>query len=118
MPITKSAGDMAQMFSSKTAPDRVAARFDASKSIAITKYINYGTPFRMLVERVREVLTDLGVPQGRWGVHIAFAEALLRIAKATKGRLPDAVVVGVKNEYIAKGADPAVLDKLATLVVS
>lgn len=118
MPITKSAGDMAQMFSAKTAADRVATRYAASQQIAVTKYINYATPFRMLVERVREILTDLGVPQGKWGVHIAFAEALLRIAKATKGRLPDAVVTGVKNEYIAKGADPAVLDKLATLVVS
>jgi RecJ-like exonuclease len=118
MPIVKSAGDMAQMFSAKTAPDRVASRYDAAKDIAITKYINYATPFRMLVERVREVLTDLGVPQGRWGVHIAFAEVLLRLARATKGRLPDAVVAGVKSEYVAKGADPAVLDKIATLVVS
>jgi hypothetical protein len=118
MPIVKSAGDMAQMFSAKTTPERVAARYEAAKNIAITKYINYAMPFRAVVERVRELLIALGVPQGLWGVHIAFALVLLRLARATKGRLPDHIIAGVKSEYVAKGADPAILDKIVSLVVS
>jgi hypothetical protein len=118
MPIVKSAGDMTQMFSAKTSPDRVATRYGAAKDMAISKYISYAIPFRIVIEMAREKLIKLGVPSGKWGVHIAFVEALKRIAQAYKGVVPSTIVNAVKAEYVAKGADPAVLDELVKIVIA
>jgi hypothetical protein len=118
MPLVKSAGDMVQMFSAKTAPDRVATRYGAARDLAIQKYIAYATPFRIVVEMAREKLIKLGVPSGKWGVHFAFVEALKRIAMAYKGTVPTSIINAVKAEYVAKGADPAVLDELVKIVIA
>jgi Ran GTPase-activating protein (RanGAP) involved in mRNA processing and transport len=118
MPLVKSAGDMVQMFSAKTAPDRVAARYGAARDLAIQKYITYATPFRIVVEMAREKLIKLGVPSGRWGVHFAFVEVLKKIAMAYKGIVPENIINALKAEYVAKGADPAVLDELVKIVIA
>jgi hypothetical protein len=117
MPIVRTVSDMVNMFANKTTADRVGARYEDSKPIAQRRYTNNAIPFRVLVEKIRDLLSNLGVPPGKWGVHIAFGEVLQKIAIKTKGAVPTAVLDGLKAVYVAKGADPAVLDQIVKLVI-
>ena len=114
--LVKYADDMIAKFTGKTAPDRVGARYDAAKPIAIPKYASNGLKYRVLIERARSTLTANDVPTGLWGVHIAFVLNLARHAEAYAGVLPASIVEGLKSEYTLKGADPRILDALAKLV--
>ena len=117
MPIVRTVADMVNMFGNKTTADRVGTRYEASKEIAERRYTNNAMPFRVLVEKIRDLLSKLGVPPGRWGVHIAFGEMLQKIAITTRGAVPTEVVNGLKTAFIAKGADPAILDQIVKLVI-
>jgi len=114
--LVKYADDMIAKFTGKTAPDRVGTRYEASKSIAIPKYASNGLKYRILIERARTLLTANNVPTGLWGVHLGFVLNLARHAEAYAGKMPAALVEGLKSEYALKGADPAIMDILAKLV--
>jgi hypothetical protein len=117
MPIVRTVADMVNMFSNKTTADRVGARYEAAKPIAERRYTNNAMPFRVLVEKIRDLLSKIGVPPGKWGVHIAFGEVLQRIAITARGAVPASVLDGLKSVYVAKGADPAALDQIVKLVI-
>jgi hypothetical protein len=117
MPIVRTVADMVNMFSNKTTADRVGTRYEAAKPIAQRRYTNNAMPFRVLVEKIRDLLSKLGVPPGKWGVHIAFGEVLQKITITARGAVPTAVIDGLKAAYVAKGADPAVLDQIVKLVI-
>jgi hypothetical protein len=117
MPIVRTVADMVNMFSAKTAPDRVGARYEASKEIALRRYTNNAMPYRTLVEKIKDLLSKLNVPPGKWGVHIAFGEILQKISITTRGAVPAAIVEGLKTAYVAKGADPSTLDQIVKLVI-
>jgi len=116
MPLVVPLGEQIQRFSSKTAPDRVGTRYDAMKTIAIQKYIDNHAPFAVLVDLVKKILADKGVPSGEYGIYIAFAEQLLKKAQKHAGKTLDKVVLGLKQKFVAKGCDPAILDVISNLV--
>jgi len=111
----KFADDMYTKFTGKTAPERVGTRYEASKTQAINLYAAKGIAIRSVVERVRSLLATNDVPIGVFGVYFAFAEKLAVKAEAYGGVLPTAVIEGFKKEYALKGADPAILDKIALM---
>ena len=114
--LVKYADDMLQAFTGKMAPDRVGTRYDAVKDLAIAKYSVRGLNSRTVIEIVRGILSDLGVPVGKWGIHIAFALKLWKMAQAYAGAPPATVVNGFITEYTLKGGDPSTLTKIANLV--
>jgi len=117
MPIVRSVSDMIDMFDKKTAPDRVGARYEAAKEIAIRRYTNVATVYRVLIEKIRGLLIANNVPTGKWGVHISFGELLQKYVLTMKGDVPATLIDGLKAVFVAKGADPAILDKIKALVI-
>ncbi|MEM0261480.1 MAG: hypothetical protein QW733_02010 [Desulfurococcaceae archaeon] len=115
--LVKLATDMVSKYTGKMAADRVGSRYGAAKNIAISKYNANAMKFRNVIETVRGILSQSNVPPGLWGIYIAFAEKLASKAWSYAGVLPDTVVNGFIQEYSLKGADPAVLDKLASIIV-
>jgi hypothetical protein len=113
--MVKYADDMYAKFTGKTAPDRVGTRYEAAKDFATKLYAANALSVRSVVEKVRSILSANDVPIGVWGVYIAFAEKLAVKALSYGGVVPTAVVEGFKTEYTLKGADPAILDKIALL---
>jgi len=114
--LVKYADDMLQAFVGKTAPDRVGTRYEAVKELAIAKYSVKGLNARTIIELVRGILSDLGVPVGKWGIHIAFGLKLWKMAQAYAGAPPPAIVEGFITEFTLKGGDPAILTKIANIV--
>jgi hypothetical protein len=114
--LTKYADDMVTAFTGKMAPDRVGTRYDAVKSIATAKYAVNGLNARSVIETVRGILSNRGIPVGKWGIHIAFALKIWKMAKAYAGVPPASVVDGFISEYTLKGGDPATLTAIAGLV--
>jgi hypothetical protein len=114
--LVKYADDMVQAFTGKTAPDRVGRRYGAAKEIAVLKYAVKGLNARSIVEAIRGILTDAGVPSGRWGVHIAFGLKLWKMSQAYNGVLPKSIIDGLITEYTLKGASPDILTKIASMV--
>jgi hypothetical protein len=116
--LVKFADDMVRKFTDKTAPERVAARYGASKESAILLYAANGLAAREAIETVRSILSARRVPSGVWGVYIAFGLKLWSASKTYAGKVPAAVVEGFKREYTAKGGDPAILDAISVVFVS
>jgi len=116
--LVKYADDMLAAYTGKTAPDRVGKRYDAVKELAITKYSVKGLNARTIIETIRGILSDLDVPVGRWGVHIAFGLKLWKVSQAYVGTPPKSVVDGFITEYTLKGGDPNVLTRIASIVAA
>jgi len=115
--MVKYSEDMATKFKGKTAPDRIGARYDALKTLAIKRYAAKGLAARSLIEAARKILSEKGIPAGVWGVYIGFVLKLFKISDTYAGAIPAGVLEGFKKEYTHKGADPAVLDTLSGLLV-
>jgi len=116
MPYVVPLGEQIHRFSAKTAPDRVGSRYEAAKSIAIARYIDNHAPFAAIVDLVKDILASKGVPSGMYGIYIAFAEQLLKKAQKHTGETLDKIVLGLKQKFVAKGADPEILNLIAKLV--
>jgi hypothetical protein len=116
--IVKYATDMVQMFDRKMDATRVGTRYGNAKDLAGMKYAAAGLGARFIIESARSILSAQGVPAGRWGVHIAFALKLWKIAQTYAGTVPTSIIDAFVQEYTLKGATPAVLDQLVRLVVA
>jgi len=116
MPLVRTLGDRVEKFRAKTAPDRVGGRYEAAKELARVRFTENVSTTREIVERARNILESLGVPVGIHGIYYAFVLRLASMAQAHSGAALQKVVDGLKAWFVAKGADPAVLDKLAKLV--
>jgi len=116
--LVKYADDMLAAYVGKTAPDRVGRRYDAVKELAITKYSVKGLNARTIIEVIRGILSDLDIPVGRWGVHIAFGLKVWKVAQAYVGTPPKSVIDGFITEYTLKGGNPDALTKIASIVAA
>lgn len=115
MPQVSSLSDRATKFSKKTAPDRVGARYDASKEIAVERYGEAVSVRFAVQEMVRNLLSTKGVPPGQQGVYYAFAFMVLSKRWSHTGDAFEKFVEGIKARFVAFGADPAILDSIMTL---
>jgi len=116
VPIVKTLADRVQKFSVATAPDRVGTRYGAVKDLALARYGDGASVIATVREMARNVLVTAGVPPAQQGVYFAFAMKLASKAMSHTGPALDKVIDGLKAWFVAKGADPAILDKLAKLV--
>jgi hypothetical protein len=117
VPLVTTLADRASKFSKKTAPDRVGARYDGSKEIAIERY-GEATSVRFAVqEMVRNILESKGVPPGQHGVYYAFAFMVLSKRWSHTGEAFRKFVAGIKARFTAFGADPAILDLIEDIFV-
>ena len=117
MPIVKTLADRTEKFRAKTAPDRVGGRYGAVKEIAGKRYIEGAGVITAVRERVRDILEREGVPAGQHGVYFAFAFKLASKALSHAGPTLEKIATGLKQWYIAKGCDPAILDKIINLIL-
>jgi len=116
VPIVKTLADRVEKFRAKTPPDQTGARYGAVKELARGRFIEGAGVIAAVRERVRDILEREGVPAALHGVYYAFAFRLASKALSHSGAALDAVAAGLKAWFTAKGADPAVLDKIAGLI--
>ncbi len=116
MPIVKTLADAYQKYTAKTAPDRVGARYDVAKTIALPRYIENVNIFVVVRETIRDVLADAGVPPAKQGAYYAFGAELAKKALSHTGAALKKVADGLKAKYVALGLDPAILDKIVKIV--
>jgi len=116
MPIVKTLQDRFEKFTAKTPPDVTGSRYAASKDIAIPRYLEGSATMAAIVELVRNILTSEGVPPAQHGVYYAFAQKARKAAFSHSGKSLSMFIDGLKAEFTAKGCDPAILDKIATLI--
>ncbi len=116
MPITKTLSDRFEKYVAKTPADVTGARFAAAKPVALTRFIEGSSVIAAIVDATKKILAAEGVPAGAYGVYISFAEKAAKAAFSHEGATLKNFVAGIKAEFAAKGADPAVLDKIAVLI--
>jgi len=117
MPIVKTLADRVEKFKAKTPPDQTGTRYGAVKELASGRFIEGAGVIAAVRERVRDILEREGIPASDHGVYYAFAFKCASKALSHSGVELAAVVEGIKAWFVAKGADPAVLDKIANLIV-
>lgn len=116
MPIVADMQTRYQKYVAKMSPDRVGTRYDAVKDIALNRYLEGVALIRPAVEHAKAILDELGVPPGEYGLYLAFIQSLLSKMRSYNGKTFENVVLGMKQMWINKGADPTILDTLINLV--
>ncbi|RLE65536.1 MAG: hypothetical protein DRJ38_03560 [Thermoprotei archaeon] len=117
MPLVKTLSDRVQKFTAKTPADVTGTRYGAVKDLAVNRYIEGAGIFYAVRERVRDILEREGVPATVHGIYYAFALQLTRYALSHYGPELEKIAEGLKLRFVGKGADPAILDKIANLIV-
>lgn len=118
MPLVKGLRDRVEKFTAKTPADQTGTRYGAVKDIAEGRFIGFASSIVEFRELVRIVLEKEGVPAGKQGVYYAFAAKLRKYAFSHSGATLEAIANGLIADFtIGKGADPAVLKKIATMVL-
>ncbi len=112
----KTLQDRFEKFTAKTSPDVMGARYAASKDIALPRFLEGSSAMAAIIELSRNILETAGVPAGQQGVYFAFAQKARKAAWSHSGTTLQNFIEGLKAEFVAKGCDPAVLDKIAALI--
>lgn len=116
MPAVKSITERYEKFKAKMAPDRVGSRYDAVKSIALERYLEGSAGIVSIREHARDLLSHLGVPAGDWPIYLSFVLYLVTKENNYSGKTLAKRILGAKANWVARGADPAILDKLVRMV--
>ncbi len=104
MPMVRGLKERAEKFSAKMVPEQTGARYGAVKSIAVGRFIAGASATRE--------------PAGQYGMYFAFIQKVRSAAFSHGGDTLKKIIEGLKQDFtVSKGADPAILDKLAKLVV-
>jgi len=118
MPIVKRLQDMHEKYYLKYDGTNVTTTLTAVKSIMGARYEGAQSVIYNVVETVRGILSDQGVPTGLWATYISFAEILAKLTFSHKGQTLQKEVSGVKNYFVtAYEADPSVLDRIIEAVL-
>lgn len=97
MPIVKSLKDMLEKYRAKYVPDTIGARFTAVKTLMDERYEGATSTIYNVVETVRTILTEQGVPPALWGMYIAFGEILAKYAFSHSGPVLERLASGLKQ---------------------
>jgi len=118
MPIVKRLDDMHKKFELKYDGTNVTNRLNAVKDIMDSRYEAASSVIYNVVETVRDILSEEGVPSGLWAMYISFAEKIAKLTFSHKGLTLQKEVSAEKQHYItAFGADPALLDRIIEAVI-
>jgi len=116
MPLVKTLSDRVEKYVAKTPPDVTGTRYGDVKDIAVLRFVEGVGSITYVRELVRNLLETKGVPAGFHGMYYAFAFKLVKAAYSHTGTALDKIKEGLKAWFVAKGADPAILDEIAKLV--
>jgi len=116
MPLVKTLSDRVQKYVAKTPPDVTGTRYGDSKPIALRRFAEGVGTITYIRELVRNLLETKGVPSGLHGMYYAFAFKLVKANYSHTGAALDKIKEGLKAWFVAKGADPAILDEIVKLV--
>ena len=118
MPIVKTLKDMHQKYYLKYDGGNVTTRLTAVKDLMDARYEGATSVIYDVVERVRDILSEEGVPTGLWAKYLSFAQILAKLTFSHKGATLQKEASGVKNYFItAYKADPAILDRIIEVVI-
>ncbi|MEM1522101.1 MAG: hypothetical protein QW407_03310 [Thermofilaceae archaeon] len=117
MPLVKTLADRYLKYTRKMVPETTGARYGASKDIAVVRLIEGAGVMAGIRELARQIIETEGVPAGQQGIYFAFVQKLRKYAFSHSGSTLANIVQGVTAEFVAKGADPAILEKLSSLVM-
>jgi len=118
MPFVRSLKDMLEKYKAKYVPDTVGTRFNEVKDLMDARFEAASSPIVNVIEEVRNILTENGVPPALWGMYIAFGEILASKTFSHQGAVLEKIASGLKQAWITgKGADPAILDKIAETIL-
>ena len=110
--------DMYTKWKAKFDPDTISARFDQVKDIAAERYEYAMSYVATVVDNVKALLNNLGVPAAQQGPYIALAERLVRYSFKHGGATLQSLASGLKAEFVAAyGIDPTVADEVIKLVL-
>lgn len=115
MPKVTTLTERYEKYSAKTTPERVGARYEASKTIAIKRMREGSSKIVSIRELVRSILDTAGVPAGQWAIYLSFAQRMASMTNSYTGPTLIRRVEGMKAGWLAKGADPAILEKIVKL---
>lgn len=116
MGVVKDMSSRYEKYSAKMAPDRVGARYGAAKPIATSRFLEGTARVRPIVDIVKNVLDTLGVPAGQYAIYISFAQYIAKRANSYGSKTLDNRILGAKANWVARGADPAVLDAVVNVL--
>jgi len=114
----RSLKDMVVKYEAKYDGTNVTTAITAVKTIMDTRYEGAQSIIYSIVETVRDILSDTGVPSGQWAPYIAFAEELAKESFSHKGLTLEKIASGLKNQYVTMhNCDPSVLDSIIKAVL-
>jgi len=118
MPGVKDLRERTDKFIAKTAADRVGTRYGAVKDLAVGRFTSYASSIVEFRELVRNLLNKEGVPAGQQGAYFAFAMRLRSKAFSHQGTTLKDYVNGIIQDFTTgKGCDPAILKKIASMLL-
>ena len=110
--------DMYTKWKAKFDPDVIATRFDQVRDIAIETYEAASATIATVVDNVKTLLNDLGVPAAQQGPYIALAEKLVKYSFKHSGATLNSIAAGLKAQFVTSyGIDPNVADEVIKTVL-
>jgi len=118
MPLVKTLSDRVNKYVAKYDSTVIKNRLTQVQAIAESRYMD-ATPFVVTVrEFTRKILESNGIPAGLHATYYSFALRIAKLALKHSGDTLQKFVDGEKQMWtVAYGADPAVLDQIANLVI-
>lgn len=118
MPGVRRFREMHEKYVLKYDGTNVTNRLTAVKEIMDARYEAASSTIVNIIETVRGILEDNGVPAGFHGPYYGFAQELVKATFSHSGATLDLWIAGKKQYYItAHGLDPAILDKIVLAVL-
>ena len=96
----------------------MTARLTAVKPLMDARYEAASSPIVNVIDVVRHILEDTGVPSGLHGLYYAFGEIIAKLMFSHSGATLNKEIVGLKSFWVtAYKADPTILDKIVTALL-
>jgi len=118
MPIVKRLSDMHKKYELKYDGTNVTTRLTSVKDLMDSRYEAAVSTIYDVVERVRDVLAEEGVPSGLWAKYLSFAQRIVKLTFSHKGLTLQNEISAEKSYFVtAYNADPAILDRIIEVVI-
>ncbi len=117
MPISHTLEEMINKYTAKMNPTQVGTNYGNARTVAINRYMQGTYEYFASMPKIANVLSNLGVPAGVWGIYYAFVFKLTKYNIKHSGATLNDIVTALQQEFVTLGADPAVLAQLANMVV-
>ncbi|MCD6487802.1 MAG: hypothetical protein J7K21_01070 [Desulfurococcales archaeon] len=118
MPIVKRLSDMHKKYELKYDGTNVTTRLTSVKDLMDSRYEAAMSTIYDVVERVRDVLAEEGVPSGLWAKYLSFAQRIAKLTFSHKGLTLQNEISAEKSYFVtAYKADPAILDRIIEVVI-